>query len=206
MKNKKKKKVLDDSKQKRVLFKKNKKKIIELKNSKKIKEILPEKIESGLEKEIEETNVPRFKDILKATESSPVLERVAVAETKENLEQEIASSPVSEKEDDEKINYTSNPENSTYLSETNKSEADNFEYPSGINYSEISAGTITPRNRRDFNKRVNETRLTRQEFLDSMSANRTNTMGRNQERTFEVHDKKYIDAKEEDKKYANFKQ
>jgi hypothetical protein len=65
MKNKKKKKVSGDSKRKRILFKKNKRKIIELKDSKKIKEILPEKIESGLEKEIEETNVPKFKDILK---------------------------------------------------------------------------------------------------------------------------------------------
>ena len=101
MKNKKKKKVSSNSKQKRVLFKKNKRKIIELKNSKKIKEILPEKIKSGLEKEIEETNVPKFKDILKKTESSPVLERVAVAESQENLEQEIAFSPVSEKEDGE---------------------------------------------------------------------------------------------------------
>ena len=101
MKNKKKKKVLDDIKPKRILFKKNKKKIIELKNSKKIKEILSEKIKSGLEKEIEEINVPRFKDILKATESSPVLERVEVAESQENLEQEIASAPVSEKEEGE---------------------------------------------------------------------------------------------------------
>ena len=99
MKNKKKKKVSGDRKHKRILFKKNKRKIIELKNSKKIKEILPEKIESGLEKEIEETNVPKFKDILKKTESSPVLERVAEDQT--NLEQEISSAPVSEKEEDE---------------------------------------------------------------------------------------------------------
>lgn len=119
MKNKKKKKVSGYRKPKKVLFKKNKRKIIELKDNKKIKEILSEKIKSGLEKEIEDT-IPRFKDILKKTESSPVLKRVAVAESQENLEQEIASSPMSEKEDDEKIGYdsigsggylTTNPQN-----------------------------------------------------------------------------------------------
>lgn len=203
MKKKKKKKVPGNSKRKRILFKKNKRKIIELKSSKKIKEILPKKIESGLEKEIENT-IPRFKDLLKLTESSPVLERVA--ENKENLEQEISSAPILVKKDDEKINYSSNQENLTYLSETNKNETGDFKYPSSANYAEISAGTITPRNRQDFNKKIDETRLTRQEFLDPMSANRTNVMGRNQERTFEVHDKKYIDAKEEEKKYNEFKQ
>ena len=95
MKKKKKEKALDDSKRKRILFKKNKKKIIELKSSKKIKEILPEKIESGLEKEIEEVNVPRFKDILKTTESK----RERVVETQTNLEQGIVSA--SEKEESE---------------------------------------------------------------------------------------------------------
>ena len=38
---------------------------------------------------------------MKATESSPVLERVEVAESQENLEQEIASAPVSENEEGE---------------------------------------------------------------------------------------------------------
>ena len=107
MKNK---KALDNSKRKRILFKKNNKKIIELKNSKKIKEILPEKIKSGLEKEIEEINVPRFKDILKATESSPVLERVAASEHQTNLEQEIASGPAEKEEGeikDQEIGYES---------------------------------------------------------------------------------------------------
>lgn len=197
MKKKKKKKVPGNGKRKR--------RIIELKSSKKIKEILPEKIESGLEKEIEDT-IPRFKDLLKLTESSPVLERVAITEDQTNLEQEIASAPILVKKDDEKINYSSNQENLTYLSETNKNETGDFKYPSSTNYAEISTGIITPRNRQDFNKRIDETRLTRQEFLDPMSANRTNVMGRNQERTFEVHDKKYVDAKEEEKKYNEFKQ
>lgn len=196
MKKKKKKKVLG-SKRKRILFKKDKRKIIELKTSKKIKEILPEKIESGLEKEIEDVGI--FKNILKATESK----RKRVAESRTNLEQEISSAPMPKKEEDEKINYSPNQENSAYLSETQGRErTDNIEYPSG-NLSEISTGTSSPRSLYDSRKIVNETKLTRQEFLDPMRGNLANTkIGR--EKTFEVHDKKYTDAKEE--KYSDFKQ
>ena len=95
----KKKKVIE-SKKKRILLKKDKRKITELKSSLKIKEISSGKKESELEEEIELMSVPKFEEILKATESSPVLERVAVAENQANLEQEIASAPAAETSDD----------------------------------------------------------------------------------------------------------
>ena len=202
MKNKKKKKVLDDNKRKRILFKKNKRKIIELKSSKKIKEILSEKIKSGLEKEIEEINVPRFKDILKATE--PKRERVA--ENQINLEQELASAPTSEKEEGEKIDYSPKPEDSTYLSETPRRErANDIEYPLSPNLSEISTRTVSLKPLHDFREGVNETTVRKEEFLDPMRGNVTNTRA-NREKTFDAFDKKYIDNKFKEKEYKEFKQ
>ena len=202
MKNKKKKKVSGNSKRKRTLFKKNKRKITEIKNSKKIKDILPEKIESGLEKEIEDT-IPRFKDILKETESSPVLERVA--ETQENLEQDIASASVSAKKEDEKINYFSNQENLTYLSEPRRERTNNIEYPSSSDLSEISARAAFLKPLHDFRNVVNETTVRKEKFLDTMRGNIINTMD-NREKTFDVFDKGYIDNESEEKKYNEFKQ
>jgi hypothetical protein len=135
-----------------------------------------------------------------------VLERVAVAETQTNLEQEIASAPVSEKEEDKKINYSSNTENSTYLSETpGRERANNIEYPSAFNISEISARTTSPKPLHDFRKTVNETTVRKEKFLDPMRGNIINTTD-NREKTFDVFGQGYIGNEVEEKKYDDSKQ